>query len=477
MPGNEVPVAWLLWGCFHFRLRLLAAVRGAFGVPRRRQCGSPPRHVVRPSALPADFAYPPLGSPKGRPSRCKCTKNFHMSLALGDCINAKCDERLYGRDVTNVCWAFDAKLNMGREKFPFRRITCEAFTPEDMRKVVQLAEAFSQKNVGKDCGQLERHYARSMWKGLWELERLTPRGNGALRYNTHQLLEHNTAVPGAVVVQWLDYPPPAWANRVRFPAGLLPHMENVPDDATGRGVFSGISRFPRLLIPALYILTSIAPVGSQALMFTRRPNLFTSPTSVRLRCESDLELVAGVCDLRVGTRADWPGGTFPGGKSPYNTDVCVTRKISSISVDMGLTKQVWLPSAMWMSTALLACHKWCACQVPCGCHQYSWFVTTCVSATCTVDIARSLDLSQHVCLLRALCTSSAPLACGINSACNKPCECHQHLWPLTTGGSSTSSADGTSTLGLSHVMCLPRDLWHRQHSWPVTTWCLPCTIG
>ncbi|KAJ8885674.1 hypothetical protein PR048_011872 [Dryococelus australis] len=51
------------------------------------------------------------------------------------------------------------------------------------------------------------------------------------------------------------------ANRVLFPAGSLPdfsHMGIVPDDAAGRRIFSGVSRLPRLCIPALLhtLLTS-----------------------------------------------------------------------------------------------------------------------------------------------------------------------------------------------------------------------------
>ncbi|KAJ8888079.1 hypothetical protein PR048_007566 [Dryococelus australis] len=48
---------------------------------------------------------------------------------------------------------------------------------------------------------------------------------------------------------WLDYSPSTNTNRVRFPAGS--HVGIVPDDAAGRRVFSGVSRFPRPCDPAL----------------------------------------------------------------------------------------------------------------------------------------------------------------------------------------------------------------------------------
>ncbi|KAJ8877413.1 hypothetical protein PR048_021867 [Dryococelus australis] len=56
---------------------------------------------------------------------------------------------------------------------------------------------------------------------------------------------------GGVVV---NYSPPTYANRARFPAGPLPGFSLVgivPDDVVGRWIFSGISRFPRLFIQSL----------------------------------------------------------------------------------------------------------------------------------------------------------------------------------------------------------------------------------
>ncbi|KAJ8870891.1 hypothetical protein PR048_027192 [Dryococelus australis] len=66
------------------------------------------------------------------------------------------------------------------------------------------------------------------------------------------------------------------ANRVRFPAEPIPgfsHETIVSNDAAGRRVFSGISRFLRLCIPAL--LNSHLASPSLALEVKSRPNLFT----------------------------------------------------------------------------------------------------------------------------------------------------------------------------------------------------------
>ncbi|KAJ8884332.1 hypothetical protein PR048_016189 [Dryococelus australis] len=50
----------------------------------------------------------------------------------------------------------------------------------------------------------------------------------------------------------------------------------VPDDAVGRRVFSGISRFPTPSFRRHSILTSITLIGFQDLAVNSRPNLFTS---------------------------------------------------------------------------------------------------------------------------------------------------------------------------------------------------------
>ncbi|KAJ8865957.1 hypothetical protein PR048_033481 [Dryococelus australis] len=67
----------------------------------------------------------------------------------------------------------------------------------------------------------------------------------------------------------LDYPPSTYANRVRLLAGPSPgfsHVGIVPDDAAGRRVFSGISRFtPALAFRCCSALTAIHRVGSRDL--------------------------------------------------------------------------------------------------------------------------------------------------------------------------------------------------------------------
>ncbi|KAJ8872208.1 hypothetical protein PR048_025810 [Dryococelus australis] len=72
----------------------------------------------------------------------------------------------------------------------------------------------------------------------------------------------------------LDYSPPTKANCVRLPAGSIPRFSLVgivPDDASGRRVFLGISRSPRPCIP---YPPNFTRVGSQDLLINR-PNLFT----------------------------------------------------------------------------------------------------------------------------------------------------------------------------------------------------------
>ncbi|KAJ8888421.1 hypothetical protein PR048_007911 [Dryococelus australis] len=87
-------------------------------------------------------------------------------------------------------------------------------------------------------------------------------------------------------VYWLDCaPPPPLANRVRFPAGSL------PDDTTGRRVFSGIYRFPRLCIPAP--LHSQPHLPSSALKTSMLRAAYICPLHTR-NCEARVVLEAGL---------------------------------------------------------------------------------------------------------------------------------------------------------------------------------------
>ncbi|KAJ8871758.1 hypothetical protein PR048_028095 [Dryococelus australis] len=72
---------------------------------------------------------------------------------------------------------------------------------------------------------------------------------------------------GSAVAERLARPPPTEVNRVQSPAGSHPGLGIVPDDAAGRRVFSGVSRFLRSFTPA-------PPIGSQYLAVRSRPNLF-----------------------------------------------------------------------------------------------------------------------------------------------------------------------------------------------------------
>ncbi|KAJ8874103.1 hypothetical protein PR048_024944 [Dryococelus australis] len=60
---------------------------------------------------------------------------------------------------------------------------------------------------------------------------------------------YSSASPFSRFAGWFDYSPPTYTNRVRFPTRSLPDFPRVgivPDDAIGRWVFSGISRFSTL---------------------------------------------------------------------------------------------------------------------------------------------------------------------------------------------------------------------------------------
>ncbi|KAJ8875321.1 hypothetical protein PR048_023216 [Dryococelus australis] len=71
-------------------------------------------------------------------------------------------------------------------------------------------------------------------------------------------------------VEWLGYSPP---GRV---AHRFSHVRIVTDDAAGRRVLSGISRFPRPRIPALLHSHPISPSSALKILDVKsRPNLFT----------------------------------------------------------------------------------------------------------------------------------------------------------------------------------------------------------
>ncbi|KAJ8869739.1 hypothetical protein PR048_028747 [Dryococelus australis] len=74
---------------------------------------------------------------------------------------------------------------------------------------------------------------------------------------------------GGTVAERLACSPPTRANRVQSPTGSLPdfrsHVGITQDNAAGRRVFLGISRFPTLSYWCCSILTSITPICSQDL--------------------------------------------------------------------------------------------------------------------------------------------------------------------------------------------------------------------
>ncbi|KAJ8871766.1 hypothetical protein PR048_028106 [Dryococelus australis] len=93
---------------------------------------------------------------------------------------------------------------------------------------------------------------------------------------------------------WLDYSPSNLANRVRFPAGSPPpsgfsHVGIVPDDAVGRRVFSGISRFLRPFIQALQYTHLASPslaLETSLLRAARVSSLTRLLCTNALRCPS-----------------------------------------------------------------------------------------------------------------------------------------------------------------------------------------------
>ncbi|KAJ8895955.1 hypothetical protein PR048_001296 [Dryococelus australis] len=70
---------------------------------------------------------------------------------------------------------------------------------------------------------------------------------------------------------------------VRLLASHLSEQGSIPDNATGRRVFSGISRFPYPCIQAL-LHTHFSLIGSQDLDVKGRPNISTPPIVIRISC-------------------------------------------------------------------------------------------------------------------------------------------------------------------------------------------------
>ncbi|KAJ8880934.1 hypothetical protein PR048_017407 [Dryococelus australis] len=81
-----------------------------------------------------------------------------------------------------------------------------------------------------------------------------------------------SAFDGTAVAERLVCSPPTKANQVQSPSGPLPDFR-MWDDATGWGVSSGISRFPRTFIPVL-LHTSITLIGSQDFDIKSRTDIF-----------------------------------------------------------------------------------------------------------------------------------------------------------------------------------------------------------
>ncbi|KAJ8874926.1 hypothetical protein PR048_022816 [Dryococelus australis] len=102
--------------------------------------------------------------------------------------------------------------------------------------------------------------------------------------------------------KWLDYLPPTLVNRVRFPAGSrFWHVEIVPDDATGRRIFSRIFRvssalafrlFSILLGPQIRREASLVQVPVKAAVFPRQETyLYHHISTARRQDTEELRLI------------------------------------------------------------------------------------------------------------------------------------------------------------------------------------------
>ncbi|KAJ8871791.1 hypothetical protein PR048_028131 [Dryococelus australis] len=94
---------------------------------------------------------------------------------------------------------------------------------------------------------------------------------------------------GDAVVLWLDYSSPTSVNRVRFPVGSAPrdfsHVGIVPDDAAGRRVFSGISRFLRPCIAVLIQARLASPASAPKTSMLKATQISSLHSSNRDRSE------------------------------------------------------------------------------------------------------------------------------------------------------------------------------------------------
>ncbi|KAJ8874899.1 hypothetical protein PR048_022789 [Dryococelus australis] len=138
---------------------------------------------------------------------------------------------------------------------------------------------------GEDGGLLDRgvklEQRRSVHDDKRILDEPTSSCNASCsQYVIHQAILHLSylVILGATVTERLARSPPTNVNRVQSPAGSpgLSQVGIVPDDAVGRRVFSGISRFPAPSFRRRSIIISITLIGSQDLTIQSPPNLFIS---------------------------------------------------------------------------------------------------------------------------------------------------------------------------------------------------------
>ncbi|KAJ8891084.1 hypothetical protein PR048_010593 [Dryococelus australis] len=107
--------------------------------------------------------------------------------------------------------------------------------------------------------------------------------------------------PQKMTARWLDCSPLDLASRVRFPCGVVPgfsHVVIVPYGATGRRVFSGVSRFS----PPPHFRHS----GAASIFISlHRPKRYC----YNIRAALDIEVL--VMRGEYGTPTEWKGGMYP----------------------------------------------------------------------------------------------------------------------------------------------------------------------
>ncbi|KAJ8883302.1 hypothetical protein PR048_015145 [Dryococelus australis] len=152
-----------------------------------------------------------------------------------------------------------AKAYSARIREELKTLKCVFLLPGELRYVsknpqrVYLIKHAAHNDI---CRRgIKKKFPRLAWYSRETTKRACER---SAREIPHWEGSELTCRQKATVAERLDYSPPTKTNRVQSPTGYsgFSRMENVPDDAAGRRVFSGISRF----LPPLY--SGVAPVSA-----------------------------------------------------------------------------------------------------------------------------------------------------------------------------------------------------------------------